>query len=146
MKLRGNWSNVVTYNVGDIVRYTNGDVCILHKPCKAGVPPLETTFWGRADDMTTEIVNIALDAVDLAGAVSDGKLDKSKVYNGLDKTGSGYALDARQGKALKELIPTNITGTTITLKDSSDNEYTITVDASGDTPALAVTAVTPAAT
>lgn len=144
MKLKGSWAAGTTYDVGDVVRYTNGDVCILQKPCAAGITPLETMFWGRADDTTTAIVNIAMDAVEMAGAVSDGKLDKNKVYNGLDKTGSGYALDARQGKALKELIPTNITATTITLKDASDNEYTVTIDTTGDTPALAVTAFTPA--
>lgn len=31
-----------------------------------------------------------------------GALAAANVYNGLDKTGSGYALDARQGKALKD--------------------------------------------
>lgn len=34
----------------------------------------------------------------------DGKLDKTKVYNGLDKTSSGFALDARQGKELNTAI------------------------------------------
>jgi hypothetical protein len=31
------------------------------------------------------------------------KLDKTKVYNGLDKTASGFALDARQGKVLSDI-------------------------------------------
>lgn len=34
------------------------------------------------------------------------KLDKANVYNGLDKTADGYALDARQGKALKDSLDT----------------------------------------
>lgn len=32
------------------------------------------------------------------------KLDKANVYNGLDKTASGFALDARQGKALNDAL------------------------------------------
>lgn len=38
-------------------------------------------------------------------------------------------------------IPANINDEAITLKDESDNEYLITVDASGDTPELAVTLI-----
>lgn len=34
------------------------------------------------------------------------KLDKANVYNGLDKTADGFALDARQGKALKDSLDT----------------------------------------
>ena len=34
------------------------------------------------------------------------KLDKANVYNGLDKTADGFALDARQGKALKDALDT----------------------------------------
>jgi hypothetical protein len=42
-------------------------------------------------------------------------------------------------------IPTNISDDAITLKDDSDNEYLITVDASGDTPELVVTEIVPEA-
>ena len=108
MKLKGAWDGETTYDVGDVVRYSNGDVCILQNPCKAGVTPLENKFWGRADGITSAIVNFAMDAIELA-----------------------------------ELnIPKNISEDAITLKDESDNEYLITVDASGDTPELVVTAVT----
>lgn len=34
----------------------------------------------------------------------DAKLDTANVYNGLDKTASGFALDARQGKALNDSL------------------------------------------
>lgn len=34
----------------------------------------------------------------------NAKLDTANVYNGLDKTAAGYALDARQGKALNDSI------------------------------------------
>ena len=107
MKLKGAWDAETTYDVGDVVRYSNGDVCILQHPCKAGITPLETKFWGRADGITSAIVNFAMDAIELA-----------------------------------ELnIPKNISEDAITLKDESENEYIITVDASGDTPELVVTAI-----
>lgn len=102
MKLRGSFDSSVTYDVGDIVRYENGDVCILQKPCAAGITPLDTLFWGRADNITTAIVNIALDAVALG--------------------------------------PQNISDEAITLK-TDNGEYLITVDDSGDTPELEVTAI-----
>lgn len=38
-------------------------------------------------------------------------------------------------------VPKNISDEAITLKDEEDNEYIITVDASGDTPELVVTLV-----
>ncbi len=38
---------------------------------------------------------------DIVSAIS-GKVDTSKVYNGLDKSASGFVLDARQGKALND--------------------------------------------
>jgi len=143
MKLKGSWAAGTTYDVGDVVRYTNGDVCILQKPCKAGITPLETAFWGRADNVTTAIVNIAMDAIEMAGGDALALLEDDLTQS----TAGKKALDAHQGKVLKELIdaivvPTNISDDAITLKDESDNEYLITVDASGDTPELVVTAIT----
>lgn len=38
-------------------------------------------------------------------------------------------------------VPKNISEDAILMKDDSDNEYIVTVDASGDTPELAVTLV-----
>lgn len=45
----------------------------------------------------------ARSAEEAESAVSDA-LPKANVYNGLDKTASGFALDARQGKVLNEAI------------------------------------------
>jgi len=136
MKLKGAWNGETTYDVGDVVRYSNGDVCILQKPCKAGVTPLETKFWGKADDTTTAIVNIAMDAIELANA---GDLE---LENDLTQSTAGKkALDAHQGKVLKEMIPTNIDSSSISLTTET-GEYLITVDDSGDTPELVVTEVT----
>lgn len=38
------------------------------------------------------------------GETITGTLDVAPLYNGLDKTTEGYALDARQGKVLKDSI------------------------------------------
>ena len=137
MTLKGAWAAETTYNVGDVVRYSNGDVCILQKACLAGVTPLDNRFWGRADGITSAIVNFAMDAIELANA-GDLELEDDLTQS----TAGKKALDAHQGKVLKEMIPANISEDAITLKDESDNEYLITVDASGDTPELVVTAVT----
>ena len=54
----------------------------------------------NTDDLT---VNIDESAYVTVGTMNDAvspKLDKANVYNGLDKTESGYALDARQGNNL----------------------------------------------
>ena len=135
MKLKGAWVGDTTYDVGDVVRYSNGDVCILQKPCAAGVTPLETKFWGKADDTTTAIVNIAMDAIELANA-GDLQLEDDQTQS----TAGKKALDAHQGKVPKEMIPTNIDANSISLSTETA-EYLITVDDSGDTPELVVTAV-----
>ena len=135
MKLKGAWVGDTTYDVGDVVRYSNGDVCILQKPCKAGVTPMDTKFWGKADDTTTAIVNIAMDAIELADS-NDPELEDD-----LNQSTAGKkALDAHQGKVLKEMIPTNIDANSISLSTET-GEYLITVDDSGDTPELTVTAI-----
>lgn len=46
-------------------------------------------------------------------AVTDTKLDASKVYDGLDQTVAGYVLDAKQGKILKEMAENAISNVTI---------------------------------
>lgn len=71
------------------------------------VPMLSTDIARSAGDVTgvkgekevyyrTGNVNLTSDDI--------GALNEDNVYNGLDQTNSGYALDARQGKALKETI------------------------------------------
>lgn len=59
----------------------------------------------KLKDLANADTAMAGDITDLETAVG-GKLDTSKVYNGLDKTASGFALDARQGKALNDSIAT----------------------------------------
>ena len=96
MTLKGNWASNKAYDIGDIVKYTDGGFYHLQKPAAAGTPPTETRYWGRISQSTEEAAGLAMDA---AGAVNVPAL-----ANNLTTTASGKALDARQGKALKELI------------------------------------------
>lgn len=132
MKLKGDYSGGTSYNVGDVVRFTDGNVYHLQRPCGAGVPPVNTLYWGRVNQDLQDAVTMVLD-------MEEGDVT---LEDDLNQTTAGKkALDAHQGKVLKEMIPDNISADAITLKDSSDNEYLITVDASGETPELVVTLI-----
>ena len=64
MELKGNYSSGTTYSVGDVVRNDDGYWYILQKPCKAGTPPVNTLYWGRADATVALAAELAEDAVD----------------------------------------------------------------------------------
>lgn len=102
MKLKGDWDSGTTYDVGDVVRYTDGNIYRLAIACAAGITPIDTMYWCKV----SQIVAVA----------------------------AGFALDAMA------LVPNNISDEAITLKTET-GEYLITVDDSGDTPELDVTAI-----
>ena len=107
MKLKGAWSELTTYDVGDVVLYNQDDMVYwLQKPCAAGITPVDPLYWGRVSDSTAEMVHLISDAV----GILEGEIAE---------------VEAR--------IPTNIDSESIVLA-SGDNEYLITVDASGETP------------
>lgn len=148
-KLKGDYSALVTYEVGDVVRYSNGNVYHLQRPAKAGVPPTETLYWGSVEQKLAEAIIMVLDGIDISEAAIPS------LANNLTTTAAGKALDARQGKALKTLID----GTDEDVSDlqavipnkksiilassvaESTDTFAITVDESGETPALAVTKI-----
>lgn len=99
MKLRGNYSGSVTYDVGDIVLHTDGVFYHKFMPCKSGVPPVDTLYWNRLDQNLAQAAQMAMDIVAETGGIT-----ASDVANNLTTTAKGKVLDARQGKALKELI------------------------------------------
>lgn len=100
MKLKGAYDSGTTYAVGDVVYFERDhNVYHLQKPCKAGTEPVDTHFWGKADPFTTEIVRIAMDAIDIANS------DDVLLEDDLTQTTAGKkALDAHQGKVLNEAI------------------------------------------
>lgn len=66
---------------------------------ETGAEKLGTYLSGLAED----VEELQEDQEALETALS-GKLAAANVYNALDKTASGYALDARQGKALSDAL------------------------------------------
>ena len=117
MNYKGAYASGTSYSVGDVVVYTDNVAYWLQKPAVAGTPCHDTLFWGRCDDEIQDTV-LMFHSI-LSGISSDIADINTAIAN----------------------IPTNINDEAITLKDESDNEYLITVDASGDTPELAVTLI-----
>ena len=66
MKLIGDWASDATYNTGDVLRYSNGEVYQLLKACKAGTPPTETLYWNKVGQDVAQAVKLILDGVDKA--------------------------------------------------------------------------------
>lgn len=106
-KLKGDYNGGTSYSVDDVVRWTNGEIYTLLEPCSAGTPCTDTLHWGKI-----------LDA-GLAGVVS-------MMIDLMNATSSSIA-------EVTAAIPTNINDESIVLK-SGDNEYLVSVDATGDTP------------
>ena len=105
MKLKGVYSSATSYNVGDVVKFTDDVVYHLQQPAKAGTPPTDSRYWGQLEKTLKEAVWLILDAIDMAEADADTAV-KAMIENNLTTTAEGKILDARQGKALKELIDT----------------------------------------
>lgn len=78
---------------------------------------LDDVYNGKADAENTKQAIASLTAS--VESLDSDKLDKSNVYNGLDKTAFGFALDARQGEVLSDI------GSTI--------QGTLAIIANGDT-------------
>jgi len=101
MKLCGNYSGSTSYDVGDVVLFTENNVAYcLQKAAPTGTKPIDTRYWDKLDQKMSEAVKLIMDA---EGIAVDSALT-GKVANNLTTTASGKVLDARQGKALKTLI------------------------------------------
>ena len=146
MNLKGDYSGLTSYAVGDVVRWTDDTIFILRKPCSSGVPPTNTLYWERMAQPLADCVELVMDAV----MVAEGGALSGKVANNLTTTPAGKVLDARQGKALKGLIDdlTDVVdgvypdGKTLVLKSStasSTKEFAITVDDDGELTATEIT-------
>lgn len=167
MKLKGDWDSGTSYSVGDVVRYTDGVIYHLQKPCAAGITPLDTLYWGKADSMTAQAALFALDAVGIAGSNTETEEAKvsaliapeysKKTYNAGDLVTHNKKLYKAKADinpadnawtaahwdetTVGAVIPKNISSDAISLMDGTD-EYIITVDATGEEPALDVQIVT----
>jgi hypothetical protein len=63
MTLKGEWSGDVTYSVGDVARYPNGNFYQLVRPCKAGTPCADALFWNYLPSPLQECVKMIMDMV-----------------------------------------------------------------------------------
>ena len=114
MKLKGTYSGETTYDVGDVVAYSDGNIYHLQKPCKAGTPPVETLYWGRVSQPLSEAIHMVLDAMEI------------------EDTALGTVAAS---------IPTNLNDSALVLKSStasSDKEFIITVDDDGELTATEI--------
>ena len=132
MTLKGDYSGLTSYSVGDVVKWTDGTVFILRKPCTSGTPPTDSLYWERMVQPMDQVVRFILDGVSMA----EGGALTGKVANNLTTTASGKVLDARQGKTLKGYIdaikPDDKTLQIKSSTASSTKVFDITVDDSGE--------------
>lgn len=116
MKLKGNYDAVTSYSVGDIVIY-DGGVYYKYKTGPAGSgSPKDTHEWNRLEQPLDEIVLLMMDAVGIAGDAAKTEVEKYFIN---DQT---LILKAGEGE--------------------DEKAYAVTVDATGDTPELAVEEIT----
>lgn len=108
MKLKGNYSADVTYSVGDVVLDSDKEVYILQNAAPAGSAPKNTLYWGRLSQPLDDVARMIMDGLGLAQDIVDN-------YFLNDQT---LILKAGEGE--------------------DEKSYAVTVDASGDTPELAV--------
>lgn len=113
MKYCGSWNENTTYAEGDVVIYTDGVIYHLQKSCKAGITPVDTRCWSPLDKDKAEVIIMIADLFDNLFERVDG---------------------------LENAMPHNINDEGITLK-SGDDEYLVTVDASGDEPEVIATLI-----
>ena len=99
MNIKGDYSGLTSYSVGDVVR-CDGSIYVLTKAAAAGTTPTNSLYWDRMTQPLADAAELIMDAIGVAEA---GALT-GKVANNLTTTASGKVLDARQGKALKDLI------------------------------------------
>jgi len=112
VNLKGEWNDFTPYSQGDVVRYSDNKFYIALKDVQ-GYPCADSLRWNPLPSPLSECAKMCMDVMDSLSAVME---------------------------SLSERIPANISDEAITLKTETA-EYLITVDDSGDTPELAVTAI-----
>lgn len=98
-------------NTADIV--DNLTTASNKKPLSANQGKVLAGWIGTLSSLTTSVKTSIVAAINSLKSVVDGKLSTANVINNLLTTAAGYALDARQGKALNDKITTansNISG------------------------------------
>ena len=115
MKIKGSYSPDVSYSVGDVVR-SDGAIYVLQKPATAGTDPKNDLYWSRVLGVVADAASFAIDAMEAADEAAAAEVEKYFIN---DQT---LILKAGEG--------------------TDEKSYAVTVDATGDTPELAVEEVT----
>lgn len=68
-KLKGDWNGTTTYDVDDVVRWTNGEIYTLLKPCDVGTAPTDTLYWGKI--LHTGIAGVISMMVDIQNSIAE---------------------------------------------------------------------------
>lgn len=115
MELKGNYSSDVSYSVGDVVLFTDGFVYHKQNASGAGVPPTDTSVWGKVNQTLAEAVKMVIDGIGIANSDDVSPSD----------------------------IPSNISENAILLNSSTEDstkQFLITVDDDGELTATEVEA------
>lgn len=137
MKFKGTYSAGTTYNVGDVVIYSQDNkVYHLQRPAKTGTAPHDTLYWGQVDQPLDEAVRLMADVLGLAlkadeaneTAISavEGRLDRLEPALGGMETTIGL------------LYPSPDTLVLYSSSADSDKKFGITVDDSGEITATEI--------
>lgn len=124
MTLKGDYSGLTSYDADDVVGF-QGNYYVRIKAGGSGIVPTDTLYWAKLGKMQAIAAKFATDT-GMTG----------KLVNGLSQATPGKALDAKQGKVLKELIldvsPDAKTLVLASSTASSTKKFAITVDDSGE--------------
>ena len=167
MNYKGAWDSGTDYSAGDVVVFTDNVAYVAVNDPPAGTTPHDTHFWNRVDQPIQEVIVMFYETLSEIASVKDeiapayskttyskgdivshsGKLYEAKADIGTaeDWTAAhwqeitiGATLTALNAAAAT--IPDNINDEAITLSTATA-DYLITVDDSGETPELDVTAI-----
>ena len=160
MNYKGDYAGGTSYSVGDVVVYTDHVPYQMIEAGAAGTTCHDKKRWKRLDSPLADVVVLLHDMLKEGGnegisamiapeyskktyaagdiVTHNGKLYKAKAaINPADTSWTAAHWDQT---TVASAIPKNISDEAITLT-AGDDDYLVTVDASGDDPELAVTKV-----
>ena len=79
MTLKGEWSDDVTYSVGDVARYSNGIFYQMVRPGNAGVPCADALFWNILPSPLQEAAKMVMDMIGVVEAKIPTNIDNEAV-------------------------------------------------------------------
>lgn len=136
MNIKGDYSGLTSYSVGDVVR-CDGVMYVLMKPAASGTTPTNSLYWDRMPQPLADAAELIVDSI-------------IPIANNLTTTTAGKALDARKGKELKQLIdgvgdeldlvyPDSKTLVLLSSTASSTKRFAITVNDDAELTATEIT-------